>query len=174
MGLLLPAMVVHGTLSTGTTYPISFVDIEGKNLSTADGHLTLIVLTTAADHEKARSVGDRVPGFCLGNPAYRMITVVQFAGRHMALGRRVATAFIRHRVREEAKRLQARYDAHRISRDAKTDIFVVTDFQGTIASQLGEPTGAKDVSVFVFGRSGKLLAQWHGVPSSDQLASALK
>jgi hypothetical protein len=50
----------------------------------------------------------------------------------------VATAFIRHRVREEAKRLQARYDAQKISRDAKSDIFVVTDFDGTVASQLGQ------------------------------------
>ena len=58
----------------------------------------------------------------------------------MTIGRRVATAFIRHRVREEAKRLQARYDAKGISRNANRDIFVVTDFDGTVASQLG-PTG---------------------------------
>jgi hypothetical protein len=174
MALLLSIAPVRSTLSTGTTYPIGFVDIDGKKLSTADGHVTIVVLTTTANHEKARTVGDRVPDFCLGNPDYRMITVVHFTARRMAIGRRIATAFIRHRVREEAKQLQARYDAQKVSRDAKTDIFVVTDFDGTAASQLGEAMGPSDFRVFVFGRTGELLAQWHGVPSAEQLASVLK
>jgi hypothetical protein len=103
-----------------------------------------------------------------------MITVIHFTGRHMAIGRQMATAFIRHRVREEAKRLQARYDAQKISRDAKSDIFVVTDFDGTVASQLGQPAGATEFCVFVFGQTGDLLAQWHSVPSADELAAAIK
>ena len=170
----LPATLVRGELSTGTTHSISFVDLDGNKLSTADGHVTIVVLTTSADREQARTVGDHVPDFCLGNPTYRMITVVHFTGRHMAIGRRMATALIRHRVREEAKRLQVRYDAQKISRDAKNDIFVVTDFDGTIASQLGQAAGATDFSVFVFGQTGELLAQWHSVPSADQLAAAVK
>jgi hypothetical protein len=172
--LLVPVTLVRGTLSTGTTYSVSFVDIDGNKLSTADGHVTIVALTTTADREKARTVGDRVPDFCLGKPDYRMITVVHFTGRHTAIGRRVATAFIRHRVREEAKRLQARYDAQKISRDAKSDIFVVTDFDGTAASQLGQPAGATDFCVFVFGRTGELLAQWHSIPSTDEIAAAVK
>jgi hypothetical protein len=172
--LLLPAMPARGALATGDSYSISFVDLDGKKLSTADGHVSIVVLTTSADREQARTVGDRVPDFCLGNPAYRMVTVVHFTRRHMAIGRRVATAFIRHRVREAAKRLQARYDALKISRDAKSDIFVVTDFDGTIASQLGQPAGATDFCVFVFGQTGELLAQWHSVPSADELAAAVK
>jgi hypothetical protein len=172
--LFLPAALAQGTLSTGNTYSISFADVDGNKLSTADGHVTIVVLTTSADREQARTVGDRVPDFCLGNPAYRMITVVHFTGRHMAIGRRMATAFIRHRVREEAKRLQARYDAQGISRNAKSDIFVVTDFDGTIASQLGQSAEATDFCVFVFGQTGELLAQWHSVPSSDELAAAVK
>jgi hypothetical protein len=172
--LLFAAMPSHGALSTGNTYSISFVDLDGNKLSTADGHITIVVLTTAADREQARNVGDRVPDFCLGNPAYRMITVVNFTSRHTAIGRRVAVAFIRHRMREAAKRLQARYDAQKISRDARSDIFVVADFEGTIASQLGQPAGATDFCVFVFGQTGKLLAQWHSVPSTDELAAALK
>jgi hypothetical protein len=172
--LLLHAMPVCGALSTGNTYSISFVDIDGNKLSTADGHVTIVVLTTSADREQARTVGDHVPDFCLGNPAYRMITVIHFTGGYIALGRRVATAFIRHRVREEAKRLQARYDAKKISRDAKNDIFVVTDFDGTAASQLGQLAGATDFCVFVFGRTGELLAQWHSVPSVGELAAAVK
>jgi hypothetical protein len=150
------------------------LDINGNKLSTADGHVTIVVLTTTADHEKARTVGDRVPDFCLGNPDYRMITVVHFTGRHTTIGRRVATAFIRHRMREEAKRLQARYEEQKISRDASRDVFVVTDFDGTVASQLGQTGGANEFSVFVFGRTGELLAQWHDIPSTDQLAAILK
>jgi len=172
--LLLPAVPVRGALSTGNTYSISFVDLDGQKLSTADGHVTIVVLTTSADREQARSVGDHVPDFCLGNPAYRMITVVHFIRPHLTLGRRMATAFIRHRVREAAKRLQARYDALKISRDAKSDIFVAADFEGTIASQLGQSAEATDFCVFVFGQNGELLAQWQSVPSADELAAAIK
>jgi hypothetical protein len=174
LALLLPSMLVHGTLSTGTTHPISFVDIDGNKLSTSDGHVTMVVLSTTWDREKARTVGDRVPDFCLGNPDYRMITVVHFTGRHMTIGRRIAIAFIRHRMREEAKRLQARYDALKISHDAARDILVVPDFDGTVASQLGDSTGASDFRVFVFGRTGELLAQWREVPTTEQLAAVMK
>ena len=38
-------------------------------------------------------MGDRVPDFCLGNPAYRMMTVIHFTGKHLAIGRRMATTF---------------------------------------------------------------------------------
>lgn len=172
--LFFSALPVPGALSKGDTYSINFVDVDGNKLSTADGHSTIVVLTTPADREQARIVGDHVPDFCLGNPAYRMITIVHFTGRHMEIGRRVATAFVRHRISEAAKRLQARYDAQKISRDAKNDIFVVTDFDGALASQLGQAAGATDFSVFVFGQKGELLAQWHTVPSTDELAAALK
>jgi len=167
-------MPARGALSTGSTYSISFVDLAGNKLSTADGHVTVLVLTTSADREQARAVGDRVPDFCLGNPAYKMITVIHFIRPHLAIGRQMTTAFVRHRVREEAKRLQARYDAQKISRDAERDIFIVTDFDGTIASQLGQSAEATDFCVFVFGQSGELLAQWHSVPSTDELATAVK
>ncbi|MGE5209295.1 MAG: hypothetical protein ACM3KL_08200 [Alphaproteobacteria bacterium] len=173
-GLLFPAALLRGTLSTGKTYSINFVDIDGNKLSTSDGHVTVVVLVTTADREKARAVGDHVPDNCLGNPNYRMITIVHFKGRHTVIGRRIATSFVRHRVREEAKRLQTRYDLQKLSRDAKGDIYVVTDFDGTAASQLGQNSGATDFSVFVFGRTGQLLAQWPGVPSTAQLAAVLK
>jgi len=172
--LLVLTALLSGTLSTGTTYSIRFVDIDGNKLSTADGHVTIAVLTTTAEREKARTVGDRVPDYCLGNPDYRMITIVHFTGAHMAIGRRVATAFIRHRVREAAKRLQARYDAQKILRDASRDVFVVTDFDGTVASQFGEAGRVNDFCAFVFGPTGELRAQWNDVPSAEQLSAALK
>ena len=172
--ILLPAARLNGALSIGGTDSVGFVDIDGNKHSTTDGHVTVIVLTTPAEREKARTVGDRVPERCLGNPDYRMITIIRFARKHTGVGRRIATAFIRHRVNEEAKRLQARYDAKKIARDARKDIFVATDFDGSMSSQLGEPDGATDFCVFVFGRDGELIAQWHEVPSAEQLATALK
>ena len=64
--------------------------------------------------------------------------------------------------------------AQKISRDAQSDIFVVTDFDGTTATQLNQAEGAKDFRVLVFGRTGELLAQWQSVPTADQLAGVLK
>ena len=172
--LIAPVVPARSALSIGNTYSVSFVDLNGNKLSTADGHVIIVVLTTPADREQARTVGDHVPDFCLGNPSYRMITVVNFTGKHTSIGRRIAVAFIRHRMQAAGKRLQARYDSQKISRDAKGDIFVVTDFDGTIASQLGQPAGATEFCVFVFGQDGKLLAQWRSIPSSEELTTALK
>ena len=165
---------LFGSLSIGTIYPLSFTDIDGNKLSTADGHVTIVVLTTPADKENARTVGDRVPERCLGNPDYRMITILRLTQRYLAIGRRIAIALVRHRVNEEASRLQARYKAKSIERDARKDIFVVTDFGGSISSQFGESKETTDFGVFVFGRNGELLAQWHGVPSAEQLDAAIK
>jgi hypothetical protein len=168
------AASLHGMLSNGQSYALNFVDIDGHKLSTADGHVTVLVLATTGDSEQVRAVGDRAPDHCLGNPKYRMITIVHFAKKHTALGRKIATMLLRHRVKEEAKRLQARYDAKKIERDAHSDIFTVADFDGTAWSQLGGQSEAANFHVFVFSESGKLLQQWANVPSTEQLAAALK
>jgi len=172
--IVLPGARLNGALSIGATYSLGFVDIDGNKHSIASGRVTVVVLAIAADREKARTVADRVPEHCLGNPDYRMITIIRFARRHTVIGRRIATALIRHGVNEEARRLQARYDGKGIKRDARKDIFIVTDFDGSVSSQLGEAEGATDFCVFVFGRDGELIAQWHGVPSAEQLAAAVK
>jgi hypothetical protein len=166
--------LLRGALSSGATYSISFVDIDGNKLSTADGHVTVLVVATTADWDKARAVGERVPDYCLGNPNYRMITIIRFIRKHGPIMRKIAMAVVKHRVSEEAKRLQNRYDTNKIMRDARQDIFTVTDFDGTVSSQLGKPAGATDFCVFVFGRRGELLAQWHGVPAAKQLAAVVK
>jgi len=171
--IVLPGASLNGALSIGATYSLGFVDIDGNKHSTAGGHVT-VVLATAADREKARTVADRVPEHCLGNPDYRMITIIRFARKHTVIGRRIATALIRHGVNEEARRVQARYDGKGIKRDARKDIFIVTDFDGSVSSQLGEAEGATDFCVFVFGRDGEMIAQWRGVPSAEQLAAAVK
>jgi hypothetical protein len=168
------ATLLPGALSNGTLYSLNFVDIDGNKLSTADGHITVLVLATTTEREKVRAVGDRVPDFCLGNPNYRMITIVRFTSRHTAIGRRIATAFVKHRINEEARRLQTRYDANKISRDARNDIFTVLDFDSSASSQLGDSAQAASFRVLVFARDGKLLAQWTDVPSAKQLADALK
>jgi hypothetical protein len=170
----LPCARLRGALSIGATYRLNFVDIDGGTLSTADGHVTVIVLTTPADREKARTVGDRVPEHSLGNPQYRMITIVRFSRRHTVIGQRIATTLVRRRVNEEGRRLQSRYAAKGIKRDARKDVFVATDFDGSMSSQLGESERGTGFCVFVFGRNGELLALWRGVPSAEQLAAVLK
>jgi hypothetical protein len=174
MATLLIGALLQGALSTGAVYSFNFVDIDGEKLSTADGHVTLLVLTTAADREKVRAVGDRVPDYCLGNPNYRMITVIHFTSKHTAIGRKIITAMVKHRVDEAAKRLQSRYNVSNISRDARKDIFTVMDFDGSASSQIEEVGTAESFRVLVFARDGKLLAQWTDVPSDKQLAEILK
>ena len=167
-------MPLSGALSVGQRYRLNFVDVDGNALSTADGHVTVLVLTTTADREKARAVGERVPDYCLGNPNYRMITILDFTRRHTQIGRKIAIMFVRHRLNEEAKRLQARYDAKKIARDARGDLFTVTDFDGTVSSQLSGQSPAADFHVFVFDRNGELLQQWDDVPSAADLAAVVK
>jgi hypothetical protein len=171
---LLAATLLRGALSSEANHSLSFVDIDGNKLSTADGHVTVLVLTTTADREKVHAVGDRVPDYCLGNPNYRMITVIRFTSKHTAIGRKVITALVKRRVNEAATRLQSRYNTNKISRDARQDIFTVMDFDGSASSQLDEPGAAASFRVLVFARDGKLLAQWTDVPSAKQLAEVLK
>jgi hypothetical protein len=171
---LVGAVPLSGALSNGQRSRINFVDVDGNSLSTADGHVTVLVLTTPEDREKARSVGDRVPDYCLGNPNYRMITILNFTRRRTPIGRNIVTMLVRHHLDEEAKRLQARYDEKKIARDARTDIFAVTDFDGTVSSQLSAESAAASFGVFVFGRNGKLLQHWDDVPSAQELAAVVK
>jgi hypothetical protein len=169
--LVLP---LDAALSAGQIYKLNFTDVDGRTLSTSDGHVTVVVLTTTADPEKARSVGDRVPDYCLGDPNYRMITVLNFSKKHSGIVRRIAAMLVRHRLDEEAKRLQRRYDAKKIARDARHDTFAVTDFDGALSSQFGAQPGSLDFRVFVFGRNGELLQQWNDVPTAADLAAVIK
>jgi len=171
---LLLALPLHATLSTGQIYSFNFTDVDGHTLSTADGHITVLVLAPTGDSDKARSVGDRVPDYCLGNPSYRMITILHFTNKHTGIGRKIATMLVRHRLNAEAKRLQARYGAKKIASNARSDIFAVADFDGTASSRLGGQPEAADFHVFVFGRNGELLQQWNEVPSAEDLAAVVK
>ena len=168
------ALAARADLSVGKIYALNFTDIDGNKISTNDGHVTVIVLTTTTDLDKAHAVGDRVPDYCLGNPTYRMVTVINFQKKRSAPLRMLLTAVARHRVDAEAKRLQARYAANKIDKDARRDIFVVTDFDGASVLQLGGSLESSRFAVFVFARNGELLRQWNDAPSAEELAAALK
>jgi hypothetical protein len=158
----------------GQTYRISFTDIDGDTLSTADGRMTTVVFVGRANVDKARMVGDRTPDFCLGNADYRMITVVTFETKHSRPVRAFMSSVMRRRVDSEAKQLQSRYDQLKIGRNARKDVFAVADFDGALAGQLDAKPSATLFRLFVFDKNGELLKQWSDVPSAEELAAAMK
>ena len=158
----------------GQTYRISFADIDGDMLSTADGHITTVVLVGNANVDKARVVGDRTPDFCLGSADYRMVTVVTFESKHSRPVRALMTSVMRRRVDSEAKQLQSRYDQLKIARNARKDVFAVADLDATIAGQLDAKPSTTLFHVFVFGKNGELLKQWSDLPSAEELAAAMQ
>jgi len=158
----------------GQSYRINFTDVDGNALSTADGHVTIVILTGKANIDKARLVGDRTPDFCLTNPTYRMITVVEFETKHSAPVRALLKSIMRHRLDSESRRLQARYDQLKITREARRDVSAAADFDNTVATQLDSQPDDALFRVFVFGRGGELLKQWKDVPNPEELATALK
>ncbi len=158
----------------GQTHRISFSDIDGDALSTAEGHITTVVLIGKANVDKAHLVGDRTPDFCLGNADYRMVTVITFETKHSRPVRAFMTSVMRHRVDAEGKQLQSRYDQLKIARNARNDVFAVADFDGTIAAQLDAKPSATLFRVFIFGKNGELIKQWSDLPTAEDLSAALK
>jgi len=167
-------MSILADLSVGQNYSISLTDIDGHALSTADGHFTTIVLVSKGNADKAHAVGDRIPDHCLGNPLYRMITLVAFETKHSRPVRAFLSSMIRRRVESEAKQLQSRYDKLNIAQNARQNILVAADFDGAVCDQLGAKPSAALFRVFVFGKSGELLKEWSEVPSAEELTAALK
>jgi hypothetical protein len=177
---LVAGTVCISTMSTlaeptiGQDYRINFADIDGKTLSTADGHMTTLVLVSKANVDKARTVGEHTPDFCLGNPRHRMITVVAFKSNHTGPVRAFLTSVMRRRVASEAKQLQARYERLKIAHDPRQDVFAVADFDGLIAAQLKSKWSTDLFQVFIFGKNGELLKQWNDVPSAEEMAATIK
>ena len=166
--------LVFADLTVGQNYPLTLSDLDGKNLSTADGHMTTLVLTSKSNVDKAHLVGDHVPDFCLGNPAYRMITVVACEPNHSKPVRAFLTSAIRRRMNSEGKQLQARYDRLKIAQDARREVLVVADFDDAITAQLKTKWSNDLFRVFIFGKNGELLKQWSDVPTAEDLSAALK
>jgi len=51
------AALLSGALSSGAIYSLDFVDIDGNKLSTADGHVTGLVLATTVERATVYVVG---------------------------------------------------------------------------------------------------------------------
>jgi hypothetical protein len=172
-GLVLAATAPANELRPGNTYSLSFTDVDRHQLSTSDGHVTIITVLTRKDEEKAEQVGERVPHVYLGDPNYRLITMVNFQRSIFPLFHGMINAIIRNRMDAEAKELQATYTAKHLTRNPRSDIFVVADFDGKAVSKLGISPSSSEFAVFVFDRHGRLLQRWNDVPSPEALAQAL-
>ncbi len=158
----------------GQIYSGTIVDVDGNKFATADGHVMVLVFCSTRDTSKARTVGDRIPDYCLGNPDYRMVTILRFEKKHHAAMCAIINAVARHRLDREAKQLQARYKAKNIARDPRKDVFAATDFDGAIGSQLGIAVDSTAFQVLIFGRKGELLQRWTDLPAPAELATVVK
>ena len=159
-------------LQLGNVYPLTFADVDQHQLSTSDGHVTIITVVTQKDEQKAQMVGDRFSRH-LGDPKCRLITVVNFQQKIIQPFRGVAVAIIRHRLDVEAKELQKIYSARHLNRNPRSDIFAVADFDGKAVSQLGVVPTSTEFAVFAFDERGRLVRRWNDLPSADALAAAI-
>jgi hypothetical protein len=152
---------------------VEMTDVDQHVLSTGDGHLTLIVAARTNELDKVRTVGDRAPEDCVGNPKDQFITLITFEGEPVAPARLVVASVARHRLDEEGKRLQERYTAKKLDRDARQDCHAVLDFDGKIAAGLDIPPSTT-FQVIVLSGSGQILGRWNDLPSTEELAAAMK
>jgi hypothetical protein len=171
--LLASAEADTAPLATGETYRLVFTDVDRNQLSTADGHVTIIIVTTRQQQERARALGDRVPDEFVGDARYRFITVVNFQGGIHPPFRTLTNALVRHRLNQEAKRIQPRYSKAHLTRDPRRDLFAVPDFDGTVISQLGLASSSTEFEAFIFDGEGRLFRRWSEVPGQSELAEAL-
>jgi hypothetical protein len=160
-------------LQTGSTARLLFHDVDGNELSTADGHVTIITVIPRQNEAKAQAVADHVPDRYLGDRRYRYVTMVNFQHKLLPALQGLTKAIIRNRLNAEANRLRPEYNSKRIDHDPRQDIFVVADFDGTAVAQLGLAPEFDGLAVFVFNGHGKLIAHWSEVPSEDMLAKAI-
>jgi hypothetical protein len=160
-------------LRPGNVYSLTFTDVDRHQLSTADGHVTIVTVLTRKDEEKAEQVGERVPHVYLGDPKYRLITMVNFQRGIFPVFQGMINAIIRNRMDAEAKDLQKTYSAKHLTRNPRSDIFVVADYDGKAVSQLGINSSSSEFAVFVFDGRGRLVRRWNDVPSAEALAQAL-
>ena len=161
-------------LHPGNTYSLTFTDVDRHQLSTADGHVTIISVVNRHDEAKAQAVGDRISQITAGDPKVRLITLVNFQQGIILPLRGMVSAVIRHRLDDEAKEVQKSYSQRHINRNARDDIYVVADFDGKAVSQLGIAPVSPEFAVFVFDGKGRLVRRWSDVPSPEMLTQAIK
>jgi hypothetical protein len=161
-------------LHQGATYPLTFTDVDRHQLSTADGHVTIMTVVNRRDESKAQTVGDRVSQLTFGDPKFRLITLVNFQQNILLPLRGMVSAVIRHRLDVEAQDIQKSYAERHINRNARDDIFVIADFDGKSVTQLGINPISSEFAVFIFDGHGRLVRRWSDVPTSEMLTQALK
>ncbi|MEP6821410.1 MAG: hypothetical protein ABI946_03580 [Chthoniobacterales bacterium] len=163
---------VAGEWEVGGKYALSFQDVDGKELSTNDGYVTIITVVTRAQEDNARAVADLVPDRYVGDEKYRYVTLVNFQGKLAGPFEGLTRAIIRNRLNAEAEGLKPQYLAKKIERDPRSDLHVIADFDGSASRRLGLSESA-GTAVFVFDGAGKLLGRWKGVPPGDALPKVL-
>ena len=161
-------------LRLGSPYSLTFTDVDRHQLSTSDGKVTIITVVTRKDEQKAHQVGDRVPHVCLGDPRFQLISIVNFQRSIFLPLQGMIMAIVRSRMDAEAKDLQEVYAARHLTRNPRSDIFVVADFDGKAVSQLGIAPSSSEFAVFVFSGHGRLVRRWNDVPSGEALSTALR
>lgn len=152
---------------------LTFHDVDGNTLSTADGHVTIITVVTRQNEEQAHAVADQVPDRCVGDPKFRYITVVNFQKKLASPFQGLTRVIIRQRLDAEAQKLRPEYEQKKVGHDPRKDMYVVADFDGSAVSQLGLSSDSNDVAVFVFNGHGKLIQHWTGVPPNESLPNAI-
>jgi len=174
LAVVLTGVAGANELRPGNAYPLTFTDVDRQQLSTSDGHVTIITVLTRKDEHKAEQVGDRVQHVYLGNPKYRLITMVNFQRGIFPVLQGMISAIIRNRMDAAAKGLQKVYSSRHLTRNPRSDIFVVADFDGKAVSQLGMDPSSSEFAVFVFDGRGRLVRRWNDVPSAEALSAALQ
>jgi hypothetical protein len=174
----LAALVAAGSvdaaeLRPGNVYRLTFTNVDKRQLSTFDGHVTVITVVTREDEQKAQTVGDRIAPVYMGNPKYRLINLVNFQQKIFQPFRGMISAVIRYRLDAEAKKLEKIYSEKRLNRNPRQDILVVADFDGKAVSQLGIAPTSAEFAVFVFDGRGRLVRRWNDLPTADALTAAI-
>ena len=162
------------SLKSGATYKLQFDDVDGRKISTFDGHVSVIVVVTTKDTANAAEVGDRVPIRYKGNQKYRFLTIVHFRTNVSRWFSPIATLAIRNRLDQEATRIQPEYDKRKLRRNPRQDLFAVADFDGSALSKLGLSPDSNGVAVFLFDGNGVMMQYWQKVPDRESLAAALR
>ena len=159
------------TLKLGSKCAIRFTDIDGRPLATDDGHVLLLVMINREDEAKAQQLGDAVPGRFIGNPNYRVVTVVHLDDV-ISNSLRPFTCMLLRRHREtHIADMRKVYQARHLKSDPAADIFAVGDFDGAISKQLN--VQGNQFAVFVFGRNGRLFGNWSDIPTVESLSAAM-
>ena len=158
-------------LKIGAKYAIQFVDIDGRQLATDDGHVVLLVVINREDEGKARLLGDSVPRRFVGNPNHRAVTVVHLDDVISNSLRPVTRMLLRRHRETHISDMRKVYQSRHLKSDPTNDIFAVGDFDGAISKQLNVP--GNQFAVFVFGRNGRLFGNWSMIPSVESLSAAM-